>query len=365
MPEWRPGFGPSHGPEAEDAVQHVERLAHLLRVRVRAEVDDAAPVPLAREHHARELVLDRDRDVRERLVVAQPHVERRPVPLDEVLLEVQRLDLGARDDHLDVVHALRQLRDRRPVAAARLEVRAHARAQRLRLADVEDLALLVAEEVDARLRREALQLLGDALGRHEARLAAASIERSGGPRPVRRLHLLPGRSGLAAAADRGARRRQGRVRRDRRGVRAALRAPARVLVHRRPARLRLLPLEDQRALRAARRARRGAERDAARRLARDAVLVPRDDEGVAVHERAQGAQDHAAQLAVPRRLPVREDAAVVRAAGRAAAARDGRAHPHRRRVRVDPQPHDVLVRDRRPGVHDRRSSATSRPTSCT
>ena len=95
MPEWRPGLRPLARPELEDAVEHVERLAHLLRVRVRAEVDDAAPVPLAREHHARVLVLDRDGDVRERLVVAQPHVERRPVALDEVLLEVQRLDLAA------------------------------------------------------------------------------------------------------------------------------------------------------------------------------------------------------------------------------------------------------------------------------
>ena len=37
-----------------------------------------------------------------------------------------------------------------------------------------------------------------------------------------------------------------------------------------------------------RRARRRAERHAARRLARDAVLVPRDDEGVAVHARRAG-----------------------------------------------------------------------------
>ena len=95
------GLRPLARPVAEDPVQHVERLAHLLRVRVRAEVDDAAPVPLAREHDARVLVLDRDGDVRERLVVAQPHVERRPVALDEVLLEMQRLDLGAGDDRLD------------------------------------------------------------------------------------------------------------------------------------------------------------------------------------------------------------------------------------------------------------------------
>ena len=46
-----------------------------------------------------------------------------------------------------------------------------------------------------------------------------------------------------------------------------------------------------RALRRPRRARRGAERDAARRLARDAVLVPRDDEGLAVHERPPRAED--------------------------------------------------------------------------
>jgi len=78
-------------PVLEDPVEDVERLAHLLRVRVRPEVDDAAPVALAGEHHARVLVLDRDRDVRERLVVTEPDVEGRTVALDEVLLDVQRL----------------------------------------------------------------------------------------------------------------------------------------------------------------------------------------------------------------------------------------------------------------------------------
>ena len=88
-------------PELEHAVEHVERLAHLLRVRVRAEVDGAATVPLAREHDPRILVGHGDGDVRERLVVAQAHVERRPVALDEVLLEMQGLGLGRGDDHLD------------------------------------------------------------------------------------------------------------------------------------------------------------------------------------------------------------------------------------------------------------------------
>jgi len=36
------------------------------------------------------------------------------VPFDEVLLQVERLDLAARNDHLDVGNALGQLRDRVP-----------------------------------------------------------------------------------------------------------------------------------------------------------------------------------------------------------------------------------------------------------
>src|SRR5437764_1366584 len=167
------------GPVAKSPVEHVERLAHLLRIGIRTEVDDAAPVPLAREHHTREFVLHGHRDVRERLVVAEANVERRPVALDEVLLEVQRLDLALRDDHLDVVHAVGQLRDRGAVAATRLEVRADAGAQGLRLADVEHLPAPVAEEVDARPRREVLELLGDALRRHRSRLALTAVSEHG------------------------------------------------------------------------------------------------------------------------------------------------------------------------------------------
>ena len=150
---------PLAGPVREDPVEDVERLPHLLRVRVRPEVDDAPPVPLPREHHPWVLVLDGHRDVRERLVVAQPHVERRPVSLDEVLLEVQGLDLGVRDDHLDVGDASRKLRHRRARVGGGLEVAPDARTQRLRLPDVEHVAPRVPEQVDARLRREGLQLV--------------------------------------------------------------------------------------------------------------------------------------------------------------------------------------------------------------
>ena len=95
------------GAVQEDLAEQVERLAHALRVRVRAEVGAVAAVALAREVDAREVLVERDRDVRVRLVVAQPDVEARPVLLDEVLLGEQRLGLGARHDELDALDLVR------------------------------------------------------------------------------------------------------------------------------------------------------------------------------------------------------------------------------------------------------------------
>ena len=109
MPECRPGFGPSHGRYGKTRFSTSSVSRTFFAFAYGPKYQTPRPVPLAREHHARVLVLDRDRDVRERLVVAQAHVERRPVALDEVLLEVERLDLGAGDDHLDVRDPARQV----------------------------------------------------------------------------------------------------------------------------------------------------------------------------------------------------------------------------------------------------------------
>ncbi len=126
---------------------------------------------LTGEHHPGILVVYRDGDVRERFVVAQPDVERGSMPLDEVLLEMKRLDLAAGDDHLDIGHARRQELDRGPAVGRLLEVRANAGAERLRLAHVQHLARVVAEQVDARLRRERLELILDAARRHASTVA--------------------------------------------------------------------------------------------------------------------------------------------------------------------------------------------------
>ena len=113
MPQCRPGFGPSQGRYGKTRLSTSSVSRTFFAFAYGPKYQTPRPVPLAREHDPRVLVLDGDGDVRERLVVAQPHVERRPVPLDEVLLEVQRLDLAAGHDHLDVGDALGQLPDLR------------------------------------------------------------------------------------------------------------------------------------------------------------------------------------------------------------------------------------------------------------
>ncbi len=118
--------------------EHVERRAHPLGVAERAEVGPVAAVALAGEVHPREILVERDRDVRVGLVVAQADVEARLVLLDEVLLGQQRLGLGVDDERLDLVD------HRHQVAAgprARIgEMRGDPLADRDRLADVDHLA---------------------------------------------------------------------------------------------------------------------------------------------------------------------------------------------------------------------------------
>jgi hypothetical protein len=79
------------------------------------------------------------------------------MPLHEVLLEVERLGLGARHDDLHVGDAVHELGRADPPVAP-LEVAADARTKRLRLADVEHLPGLVTEEVHARASREGTEL---------------------------------------------------------------------------------------------------------------------------------------------------------------------------------------------------------------
>ena len=143
-----PGRRPLAGPVREDLVERLERRAHLLRRGVRAEVAHAGAMALAREQHARVLVRERDRDVGIRLVVPQARVERRPVALDQLLLEQQRLARAGDDDRLDRGGPRDQLLALAVAVDAR-EVRGDALAQGGGLADVEHGALGGAPDVHA------------------------------------------------------------------------------------------------------------------------------------------------------------------------------------------------------------------------
>ncbi len=183
--------------EHEHLREHLERRAHALGVGVRTEVRPPGAVALAREVHARKVLVERDRDERIGLVVAQADVEARPVLLDEALLGQQRLRLGGDDDALDVLDARHHLGVAGAARHLRFgEVRRHALAHRLGLADVDDATGAVAKQVHARLVGQGAALLG------EARRRVAAIRhwlgrchvhtRIGGANPR---HERPGTSG--------------------------------------------------------------------------------------------------------------------------------------------------------------------------
>ena len=141
------GLRPLARAQLEDLAEQVERPAHALGARVGPEVGTVPAVALAREVDAREVLVEADRDVGVRLVVAQPDVEARLVLLDERLLGEQRLGLGRDDERLDVVDLVGERA--RAVQRGVAEVAGDALAQGLGLADVDHPAARVTEQVDA------------------------------------------------------------------------------------------------------------------------------------------------------------------------------------------------------------------------
>ena len=84
----------------------------------------------------------------------------------------------------------------------------------------------------------------------------------------------------------------------------------------------------------------------------DPVLVPGHDQAVRVLRRVP-ARGSTRPRQVPVRVSVRQDARLVRAAGRRALADHAGAHQGRPRVPVGRPQHELLVRARRPGVRGR------------
>ena len=103
------------------------------------------------------------------LVVAELDVVARPLVAHEVGLEVQRLGRGFGQQVLDFGDLSDHLAFVRLERGGLQEVRAHAAAQRLGLADIQQRALGVIELVDAGLVGQRRELLSDRQARLEHR----------------------------------------------------------------------------------------------------------------------------------------------------------------------------------------------------
>ena len=136
------------GAGREDAGERVERLADRPGVGVGPEVADALPLRPAHHLQPRVLLVQGDREARVALVVAVADVEPRVELLDPVVLELQRLDLGADDGPLDARRGRHHLPGARVQARDVGEVAVQPLAEALGLADVDDPAVRVAEPVD-------------------------------------------------------------------------------------------------------------------------------------------------------------------------------------------------------------------------
>jgi hypothetical protein len=110
------------GAELERAVDEVNRAPREGSRQVRPEVERAVALDAPRDHHARERLVDRQLQVRVLLVVFEEDVVTRLVPLDEVRLQHQRLDLRVGDDEFEVADPAHEFPRLPVVPAPRLEV---------------------------------------------------------------------------------------------------------------------------------------------------------------------------------------------------------------------------------------------------
>ena len=138
------------GADRERPQQQVERLPDGICVAVRAEVPIPALAPTPNHHCSGPLVKEGDREERVRLVVSQPYVEPRLMPLDEAVLQHERLDLGGDLDPLNGRSRGDHLGGAWMPPGGIAEVAVQPGAQALGLADVDDAAVRVQELVTPR-----------------------------------------------------------------------------------------------------------------------------------------------------------------------------------------------------------------------
>ena len=211
--------------DREDLDHQVDRVVHGPHLGVRTEVLRARDAAVARDDDPRGFVGQRDRHERVGLVVLVADVERRIELLDPHVLELQRVDVARHDRPLHGCRARHHPPRALVQRVQRREVVRQARAQVLRLADVQHAPGGIPESVHARVGRDlaGTRLVRDrGTGRGHAQAstiaqASTSLSRPCGPRRgrapppgTRRCGCLP-----PAPPARGFRSRRSRRRRSR------------------------------------------------------------------------------------------------------------------------------------------------------
>ena len=149
-------------PKLKHPVQQLHRGTHRITACERPEILCSVLFHLTHHEKPRIRLVHGHLDVRIGFVVDEHRVVLGPVLLNEIVLENQCLELGIRDNVLEVRNLADHALDLRPAPDNfLLKIRAHAVVQILRLADVENRVLRIVHDVNAGLLRELLQLIID------------------------------------------------------------------------------------------------------------------------------------------------------------------------------------------------------------
>ena len=148
-----------HDGNQEVAVNQIDNAIRKTGREVRPEVERAVLAQAPRRKHARITLTDRQLDVGIRLVVAQKNVVARLLLLDQIVLERQRFLLVVDHDVVEIDGLAQQGPCLGVLGGAFQKVRPHPRAQVVRLAHVDDLALGVFVQIHAGRGRKSADFL--------------------------------------------------------------------------------------------------------------------------------------------------------------------------------------------------------------
>ena len=140
-------------------MQQVRNAMRQIAGEVGTVIGAAVLAQTARDEDLRIAICQRELDVGVGFVVAQQDVEARLALLDEVVFERERFTFIVDQDVVDIYRLAHQRTSLRVSLRGREQIRADTRAQVLRLADVDDLALGVFIEVHAGLRGQGADFL--------------------------------------------------------------------------------------------------------------------------------------------------------------------------------------------------------------